>query len=162
MKQHMAVIVTAVVVTAFALISSPGVGYAEPIAPQPDAPCPESLGGALTELSDGTTVLQCRASRWHPFTDPYPASDRWLTYGPTLMLHGEGLRNPELKSGDWTAYPQDPGSTCRAEQAAVVSAGVVGAPQVSTSEPGQPLRFAVLPSLFSIKLSGMCLWQRTA
>jgi hypothetical protein len=159
MKLRMAV--ATALAAAAAPVSGTATGNAEPLAPQPDTPCAASVEGALTELPDGATVLQCRAGRWQQFTDPYPASDRWLTYGPTLMLHGQGRRNPELKSGNWTAYPQDPGSACRAEQTAVVRAGVVGPPQVSTGEPGQPLQFTVLPSLFSIEMSGNCLWQKS-
>jgi hypothetical protein len=76
-----------------------------------------------------------------------------------LELRGQGRRNPEIMSGDWIGYPQDSGSRCSAEQAAVVSAGVVGPPQTSMGEPGQPLQFEVLPVVFTIKLTGYCLWQ---
>ena len=98
--------------------------------------------------------------QWKIFDSPYPNSDRWLTYGPTLTLHGEGQRNREINSGDWIAYPQDSGSRCTAEQLVVVSAGELGPPQVSTGEPGQPLEFRVLPLLFTIEMSGNCLWQK--
>jgi hypothetical protein len=79
-----------------------------------------------------------------------------------LELHGQGRRNPEILSGDWIGYPQDSGSRCSAEQAAVVSAGVVGPPQTSMGGPGQPLQFEVLPVVFSIKLTGNCLWEKAS
>ena len=141
------------------------VAHAEPAAPQPNAPCSENLSGALTQQPDLTTLLECRSLpglgyQWQIFDSPYPDSDRWLTYGPTLTLHGEGQRNREINSGGWTAYPQDPGTSCTAEQLVVVSAGELSAPQLSKGEPGQPLQFRVLPLLFTIEMSGHCLWQK--
>ena len=56
-------------------------------------------------------------------TIPYPNSDRWLTYGPTLTLHGEGQRNREIDSGDWIGSPQDPDGRCTAEQVAIATPG---------------------------------------
>lgn len=170
MRQRIAVAATAMVVAAAVPLTASACAHAEPpagpVVPQADAPCAQGLAGALTRLSDGTTLLECRGGpggyRWTLFTDPYPASDRWLSYGPVLELHGQGRRNPEIMSGPWIGYPQDPGSRCSAEQAAVVSAGVVGPPQISTGEPGQPLQFEVLPVVFSIKLTGNCLWQQAS
>jgi hypothetical protein len=157
----MTVAVTALVVAA----AAPPVAYAEPAVPQSNAPCSENLSGALTQQPDLTTFLECRSLpgfgyRWQIFDSPYPNSDRWLTYGPTLTLHGEGQRNREIDSGDWTAYPQDSGSRCTARQLTVVSAGELGAPQVSMGALGQPLYFRVLPLLFTIEMSGNCLWQK--
>lgn len=77
-----------------------------------------------------------------------------------MTLHGEVLRNPDVASGAWTAIPQDADSQCRVEQRPVVSAGEVGPPQVSESAGGQQLSFRVLPQLFSIEMSGYCLWTR--
>lgn len=155
---HRSVVLAAALLAA-ATLSAPAVAHAEPVAPQVDSACSSNIDGALTILPDAG-VLQCRNGRWASFTDPYPFGDRWLSYGPELRLHGQGMRNPEVLSGDWTAYPQDPDTRCRAEQAAVVDAGEIGAPQISEGEPGQPLRFAVLPVMFSIELSGHCLWQK--
>lgn len=168
MKQRIAVAATAMVVAASGPLSAAACAHAEPpagpVVPQADAPCAESLADALTRLPDGQTLLECRSEpggyRWKPFAGPYPASDRWLSYGPALELHGQGRRNPEIMSGPWVGYPQDTVSRCSAEQAAVVSAGVVGPPQMSTGEPGQPLQFEVLPVVFTIKLTGYCLWQK--
>src|SRR5262245_16851006 len=85
----------AAVVTAAVLLTVPAVASAEPAVPQAGAPCSEVVAGALTQLPDFMTVLQCRKQRfgefrWQTFDSPYPNSDRWLTYGPQLTLHGEG------------------------------------------------------------------------
>jgi hypothetical protein len=77
-----------------------------------------------------------------------------------MLLHGEGLRNPSVKSGEWTATPQDPNTKCRAEQQTVAAPGVVGPAQVAAADAGQPLEFEVPPRLFSIQMSGYCLWER--
>jgi hypothetical protein len=98
--------------------------------------------------------------RWQVVTSDYPSSDRWLTYGPPLTLRGEGTRIYNLRSGDWNAVPQDPDSQCSAEQTAVVSAGVVSSPQAEVGQTGQPLSFRVLPDLFSIEMTGYCLWEK--
>jgi hypothetical protein len=145
-------------VVAAGVLSAPGVAVAQPAAPQPGTPCPPDADGALTKVA--TSVLQCVGGSWRPFTDVYPSSDRWLSYGPAVALHGQGMRNPEILSGPWTARPLTADATCRAEQAAVVSAGEVGPPQMSIGEPGRPLRFEVLPVVFSISLSGACVWER--
>jgi hypothetical protein len=158
---------TAVAVTALAVAAGVWAPWAsaDPAAPQPDSSCSSGLADALTQAPDGT-FLACSSAgggyRWQLFTGPYPSSDRWLSYGPALTLHGQGRRNPEILSGDWIASPQDPGSACRAEQSAVVSAGQVGPPQTSSGSPGQPLEFTVLPVVFTITLTGDCLWERRA
>lgn len=140
-----------------AVLSLPATAMAN-AAPQPGAGCAPAAERALSQTADGA-VVQCTAGRWEVYTDPYPSSDRWFSDGEGLDLHGQGMRNPEMLSGPWTGTPQDPADRCRAEQTAVVSAGRVGEPQVAEGEPGQPLRFEVLPVMFSIHLSGDCLWQ---
>lgn len=140
------------------LLAATVVAHAAPPAPQPAADCPPAVDGALSHTADDT-VVQCAAGRWAVYAGPYPSSDRWLSAGDGLDLHGQGMRNPELLSGPWTGIPQDPAARCRAEQTAVGSAGKVGEPQVVEGEPGQPLLFEVLPVMFSIHLSGDCLWQ---
>lgn len=119
----------------------------------------------MTRLADQEVSLVCQQQaiedhRWTIVTSDYPSSDRWLTYGPPLALRGEGTRNSNLRSGDWIALPQDPGSQCIAEQTAVVSAGVVSPPQVAAGAQGQQLSFRVLPNLFSITMKGYCLWTK--
>jgi len=168
----MTVAAAALVLTAGApVVAAQGIASAEPAAPQADTQCAENLGGALTQLLNYstyvTTYLECRnvaggGFRWQVFDSPYPSSDRWVSYGPKLILHGEGQRNREIDSGDWIAYPQASGTQCSATQTAVVTGGTVTSPQVSTSEPGQPLKLQVLPLLFTIEMSGECLWQKVS
>jgi hypothetical protein len=79
-----------------------------------------------------------------------------------MTLHGQGRRNPDVTSGDWTATPQDSDSSCGAVQRAVVEAGVVGPPQIAEGPDGRPLTFRVVPQLYSIDMSGYCLWTRVA
>ncbi|HEY7054090.1 MAG TPA: hypothetical protein VH496_18450 [Mycobacterium sp.] len=79
-----------------------------------------------------------------------------------MKLHGQGLRNPNIMSGDWTATPQRTDSRCRAEQLAVVRAGEVGPPMVREGATGQPLSLQVVPNLFSITMSGYCLWTKVS
>jgi hypothetical protein len=169
MKGHRTVAAITVAVAAAAPLAAPPAVSADPAVPQADAPCAQNVGGALTQLLNYTTrvttYLQCRAQaggdyRWQLFDSPYPHSDRWLGYGPKLILHGEGQANREIDSGDWVAYPQDAASQCGAQQVVVVSAGKVGPPQMSTGEPGQPLKLRLLPLLFTIEMSGYCLWQK--
>jgi hypothetical protein len=154
----------AVVITAVGiLVDAPRV-VAAPVAPRQDMPCPEDLSGALTQLPDQRTILQCQLQggerRWRGFSSPYPKSDRWLTYGPAVTLHGEGRPNREVDSGEWIAYPQEPEGQCEARQRTVVAAGVLSPVQTSTSKPGQPLTFQMLPLLFTVELRGNCFWQR--
>jgi hypothetical protein len=115
----------------------------------------------MTWPQDSEVPLECLDDQWQSVITPQPPNDRWLSFGPTMTLHGEGMRNPNVAPGAWTATPQDADSQCRAEQRAVVSAGEVGPPQVAESPEGQPLSFQLLPQLFSIEISGYCLWTRT-
>jgi hypothetical protein len=148
----------ALAVSAAALGFPATVAHAAPPAPQPGEGCAPAVERALSQTADGT-VVECNAGRWQVYAGPYPSSDRWFSGGDGLDLHGQGMRNPEVMSGPWTGIPQHPTARCRAEQTAVVSAGQVGEPQVSEGQRGQPLRFEVLPVMFSIHLDGDCLWQ---
>ena len=152
-------------IVAVATFWVPASAHADPVVPQVDTPCSEQLAEALTKLPDGRTVLQCQAVpggyRWSTFASPYPNSDRWLSYGPGLRLHGQGKRNPEIMPGRWVGAPLDSDGQCSAEQSAVVSAGEVGPPQLARSAPGQPVEFEVLPLVFDIALTGDCLWQKS-
>ncbi|HNM85291.1 MAG: hypothetical protein U0Q20_06990 [Mycobacterium sp.] len=123
--------------------------------PQSSSLCPE---GALTSVPDGR--LQCRAGQWLPSTNVNPAAGQWLTYGPPLTLSGTGRRNPEIASGSWIGRPQEPRSRCRAEQVPLAGQPQSQPPAVTTGDPGQPLSMQVPPTLYSITLSGDCLWQR--
>jgi hypothetical protein len=119
------------------------------------------MAKVMTWPANATMPLVCHNGQWQAVTSPQPPNDRWLSVGPAMTLHGEGQRNPSVASGDWTAAPQDANSTCRAEQRAVLEPGVTGPPQVTESPKGQPLSFQVVPRLFSIEMSGYCLWTRT-
>ena len=155
----------AAVVSAAVVLTAPLVASAQPAAPQAGAPCSEAVVDALTQLPDFMTVLQCLSQRggefrWQTFDSPFPNSDRWLTYGPKLTLHGEGQPNREIDSGDWIGNPQAPDTRCKAAQLDNAAAGERTPPQVSTGEPGQPLKLRVLPMLFTVELQGYCLWQK--
>lgn len=149
------------VTTLTLLLAPPAVASAEPEAPQPGTTCAADFSDAMTRPADSRFALVCLNNQWQSVTTPQAPNDRWLSFGPPMTLHGEGLRNPDVASGNWTATPRDPDTSCRAEQRAVVEAGVVGAPQVSEAPAGQPLSFQVVPRLFSMELSGYCLWIRT-
>ena len=142
-------------------------GPAQTTPPQPGSACGETLDGALTALPQAAgitgntkSLLQCRDGAWRPFVDPYPSSDRWLTTGPELILHGQGRRNPEAKAGTWTASPQTSEARCSVERVDVVGAGETSAPETLTADPGRPLTFEVGDHMFTAKLAGYCLWQR--
>jgi hypothetical protein len=150
-----------VVATLVLLLSAPAVASADPEVPQPGTPCASDLTDAMTWPRDDKSPMECLDNHWQGVTTPQPPNDRWLSFGPPMTLHGEGLRNPNVASGAWIATPQDAKSTCRADQRVVVGPGVVGQPQVTESREGQPLSFQVLPRLFSIEMSGYCLWARS-
>jgi hypothetical protein len=150
----------AIVMLAAALGTLP-VAAADPPAPQDGTSCASDLAGVMTRPADVSMPLVCLDEQWQPVTSPQPPNDRWLSVGPRITLHGQGMRNPEVASGQWTATPLEPGGQCRAAQQTVVSPGVKSAPQVSEGEPGQPLSLEMLPRLFSVELSGYCLWTRT-
>src|SRR5260370_35290287 len=151
-----------VVATLALLLSTPAVASADPVLPQSGTPCSSDLSGAMTWLPDEKSPLECLNNQWQAMTSPQPPNDRWLSFGPAMTLHGEGLRNPNVASGTWTAKPQDANSSCRAEQRAVLGPGEVGQSQVAESPKGQPLSFQVVPQLFSIQMSGYCMWTRSA
>lgn len=150
--------------TAAALLSAPALATADPVAPQPGTSCGANLSDAMTWPLDGTAPLVCAGRpagyQWTTVDSPYPVSDRWVSFGPPMKLHGEGLRNASIQSGDWTATPLDPDARCGAEQIAVIPGVGAGPPHDSEGEPGQPLSLQVVPKLFSIEMTGDCLWQR--
>ncbi|MEN3225784.1 hypothetical protein PUR22_33680 [Mycolicibacterium porcinum] len=140
-------------------------GPSETTAPQPDSMCADNLAGALTpaepgQIGNNRRLLQCEDGRWQVFGSPYPSSDRWLTTGPELILHGQGRRNPEAEGGTWTATPQTAESRCSAEVVDVLGAGETSEPQTLSAEPGQSLTVEVSDHMFTTKLSGYCLWVR--
>lgn len=148
-------------VSLFAALVTAAPAYAEPAVPQPDTACPSDLTGTATLPFGRSLPLICQDQRWQAATAPTDPSDRWVSFGPVMALHGGGLRNPNLSAGSWTATPLDPGTRCAATQQTVISAGVLGGPVVAEGNPGQQLSLQVLPSLFDISMSGHCLWERT-
>jgi hypothetical protein len=146
---------------ALALLFSPSaVAIADPVAPQADTQCPSNFADVMTWPPDAKMPLVCQDGQWQAVTTPQPPSDRWLSYGPEMTLHGEGRRNPSVRSGAWTGTPQDSTSQCRAEQSTVVSPGVLSPPQIAEGQPGQQVEFEMPPRLFDLQLSGYCLWER--
>jgi len=142
----------------------PGGAHADPIAPGLQTPCPAELGGTMTLLPDEQTYVVCQEAAadyaWTAAPVPFEPNDTWLSYGPAITLHGQGMRNPNLSSGPWTATPQDSETVCRVQQETVVEAGVLSTPQLTEGESGQPLEVAMAPKLFYAELAGNCLWER--
>jgi hypothetical protein len=144
-----------------AALATAAVASADPPVPQVGTPCAPDLADVMTWPADAKVPLACLGGQWQAVMSPPPPNDRWLSVGPVMTLHGQGLRNPSVTSGEWTAVPQDSTSSCRAEQRAVIDAGVVGPPQVAQGQQSRPLSFSVVPQLYSIEMSGYCLWTRT-
>lgn len=151
-------------VAAAALSFGSGSARADDPVPQAGAPCPIDFANVMTQLPGGADYLFCqplpdRPGSWTPAVTPFDPASRWLSYGPQITLHGQGFRNPNLRSGQWTATPLNPATVCGADQVTVVSAGVLAPLVHSQSTPGQPMSLDVLPKLFTIVLSGDCLWS---
>jgi len=154
-----------VVLVAAAVLVAPATARADTPAPQAGAACSADLADAMTQLPGGSEYLVCQpqpdgSHAWAAAPVPFDPSDKWLSYGTGITLHGQGFRNPNLTSGDWTATPLSPETICGAEQVTVVSAGVLAPPQSSQGEPGRPLSLEMLPKLFTVTMSGECLWSR--
>jgi hypothetical protein len=142
-----------------------GIAHADVPPPEVESACVVGLGGAMTLLPDETTYVSCQLRpggdyAWEAVQTPFAPNDIWLSYGPPITLHGQGMRNPNLSSGPWTATPQDAETTCRVTQTTVVEAGVLAAPQVSEGEQGKPLAVQMEPKLFYAELAGNCLWEK--
>ncbi|BBY66367.1 hypothetical protein [Mycolicibacterium helvum] len=155
----------ALIAAVAAALASAAPAHADAPVPQAGAPCPQDFADVMTQLPGGADFLVCQAvpdqpGRWAPVVTPFDPASRWLSYGPEITLHGQGFRNPNLRSGQWTATPLDPATECAADQVTVVSAGVLAPLVHSQGQPGQPLRLDVLPKLFTIVLSGECLWSQ--
>jgi hypothetical protein len=131
-----------------------------PPPPAVGAACGGNLDGALTGAGDTKNLLTCSGTTWQQYLDPYPSSDRWLTTGPELVLHGQGRRNPEIQGGTWMGTPQTTDTTCGAEIVDVLGAGKTSKPQTLAADPGRPLTMDVSDHLFTVRLKGYCLWQK--
>lgn len=154
---------TALALVACGAILSPAAANADVAPPEVGAGCAAELADAMT-LLDGQTYVTCRQAglgyAWTPTQTPFPPHDSWLSYGPSITLHGQAMRNPNVSSGRWTATPQDPEATCKATQTTVVEAGVLAEPQVFEGEKGRTLTLEMLPQLFYVELAGSCLWVK--
>ena len=138
--------------------------HADPSAPATVPACTQDLDGTMTLLPDERTYAACGQTpagyAWSDVLTPFDPNDSWLSYGPVITLHGQGMRNPNVTAGQWTALPRDAQTTCRAQQTTVVEAGVLAPPVVSAGEQGAPMSLQLLPKLFYLELSGNCLWQK--
>ncbi len=160
-RYRLACCTVAVVASALA----PAVAHAEPAPPEVGAACPAEQVDAMTLLPDEQTYVRCQeqfasTSSWVAVQTPFEPNDVWLSYGPAITLHGQGMRNPNLSSGQWTATPLDPETVCSVTQTTVVEAGVLAQPVVSEGEPGEPLSVQMQPRLFYAELAGDCLWVK--
>jgi len=155
--------ICAVAVAAAAVVPV-GTADADVLSPAVGTGCAQEFDGAMTLLPDQTTYVTCRQAgaglAWTPVQTPFPPNDSWLSYGPVITLHGQGMRNPQLSAGEWTATPQDADTTCAVTQTDVVEAGVLAQPQVSQSEQGKPLAVRMDTKLFYVELVGNCLWVK--
>lgn len=151
-------------VAAVVAIAPTALAHADVAPPELGGGCAAELAETMTLLPDEITYVACRQNgagfAWMPVQTPFPPNDKWLSYGPSITLHGQGMRNPNLSSGQWTATPRNPESTCKATETTVIEAGVLAAPQVFEGEQGQPLRLEMLPKLFYAELAGDCLWVK--
>ena len=142
--------------------STPALADAAP--PAAGSGCPADLTGVMTLLPDQTTYAVCGqagpAYTWTIVQTPFAPNDKWLSYGPAITLHGQGMRNPNLSAGRWIAAPRTAEATCRATQTSVVEAGVLAAPQVFEGNPGYPLTLELPATVFYVDLAGECLWSR--
>ena len=151
---------------ALSAVAPVAVAHADVEPPVLGAACSAELADAMTVLPDQTTYAVCQqvglGYAWAaPAELPFAPSDKWFSYGPAITLHGQGMRNPNLASGQWTATPQHPDAICRAKETTVVGAGVLAEPQVFEAEQGATLTLQMLPKLFYAELSGDCLWVKS-
>lgn len=137
------------------------------VAPAAGASCSAGLDGAVTALpvqtgdpSNRKNLLRCSEGSWQVDNDEYPSSDRWLVSQPELVLHGQGVRNAELFAGTWTGTPQTPETVCTAV-VRDATGGTVAAPQTVTAPAGKPAKFEASNWLFTVTLTGNCLWERS-
>lgn len=122
--------------------------------------CTADLDGAMTRMPDARQPSVCRDGAWQPVDVPQPPADRWVSSDTPLLLHGQGMRNPEMAAGTWTGTPREESARCRAQQRDVVSPGQLSDPVTVEGDPGQPVRLEVAPRMFTVELSGNCVWSR--
>ena len=115
-----------------------------------------------TEPGARKSLLECKDGSWQDYRAEYPNSDRWLSTGPELVLHGQGVRNPEFMAGHWTGTPQESDAICHATY---VQGGDDNPKITQTHEvngdAGKPVEFEAPVRLFTVTLTGNCLWERS-
>lgn len=136
---------------------------AQPVAvadPATSTDCTPDLAGVSTKRFEAEVVVLCKNGMWYPQPADAPPSDRWVSFGPTLSLHGQALPNPNVLQGTWNAVPLGPWTRCRSVQQTGVAAGAVSKPSVDQGPPNAPMTFDVITNVVSIQFSGYCLWVR--
>ncbi len=132
---------------------------AEPVAPRQDTPCPENLSGALTQLPDQKTILQCQIARRRTSVArssiPVPQQRSLADLRPSA----DAARRRTAQSRDRfrrvdCRTRRNPTADAEARQRAVIAAGTLSPAQTSTGKPGQPMTFRMLPLLFTVELRG--------
>lgn len=126
-------------------------------APTAIGPCTSATDGAMTLSADGPQ--RCQGGQWQQVDQPAPASDTWASFD-AMTLHGQGMQNPGVLAGQWTATPLSTPTRCRAEQRTVIAPGTLSTPMVDQGPPDAALTFRVLPTAFYVQFSGNCLWVR--
>src|SRR3954454_7467672 len=135
MKHLVAACIAMLAMTCSGTVIGPSAAREDPEPPGPDTPCAEGVAGALTQLPDHKTLVRCQKQQdndfgWQIFTAPYPNSNRWLTYGPQLILHGEGQPNREIVSDVLIANAQVGKGQYIIKQQAYYRAGELSSPQI--------------------------------
>lgn len=166
------VVAAAIGAAAVAMAGCATAGPAPQIEPGPTqlgAACDQRFDGALAAQLGTTTdgpadsrrLIVCQSGSWQQFTDLYPSPQRWISSDSALLLHGQGVRNPEFRSGTWTATPLSADAECRVEAVEPMHAGVQPPPQIVAAGAGHSLTFEASTRLATVTLTGNCLWERS-
>jgi hypothetical protein len=148
---------TLVAAVATALVTAP-VALADPAT---DTSCTPALAGVMSKKPAADVVMLCKDRMWYPQPADAPPSDRWVSFGPTLTLHGEGLPDPNLVQGSWNAIPLGPWTRCRSVQQTGYAPGAISKPVADQGSPNTPMSFEVEANVVTIQFSGYCLWMRS-
>ena len=129
--------------------------------PATDTSCTPELEGVMSKRATSDVAMLCKDRMWWPQPVDAPPSDRWVTFGPTLTMRGQGLPNPNVVQGSWLATPIGPWTRCRSMQQSGVAPGAISPPLEDQGPPNQPMLFQIDPNMVSTQFSGYCLWVRT-
>lgn len=154
---RLSIAIAAAVLAAAPVAAADPVG---PVGPQISSACTTNVEGSTTQSPDGGALTLCQNGQWQPVAVPAAPSDRWASFTTPLTLHGQGMQNPGVLAGSWTATPLNGQTQCRAVQQTVLVPGTLSKPQVAQGEPNSPLTFEVMPTAFTVEFSGDCLWVR--